>query len=519
MYDDSELIVSRLPSTSWADWWSIIISPYYTGLPYFRPLPALLFALERTFFGLEPFWFHLTNTILVGVLGWALYRLLRQSCFRLEPATDLVISLICTAHPVVSSLVYMLSGREALLAGIFLTLAVTQLLQRGFDWWAALYLFCALISRESSVFILPLLLLLILRYQRAESTTQLPSSWCSKLLAIFGIGIVCLAYLGLRQLALAGSASGIVFSGDWRLLPLSYLYALSSILLPSLNLHYEPELAEWLYPERMLALVVALTLLIMTFKESKASARLQLLLLLLAAFSLLPTANIFEQETPMDERHLLAPAVLLTIAVGIAVEGLRLRFQVKAAWVLLPLLLLGAISFSRGAAFKSDDAFIDNWIRSAPERAKVINHLAARALVNGELDSALELADRSVALQPSYLGFLYRGRIKRARGDLAGARADLERSVEVEPREEKTTEQRPLCDLALLEKLAGDLEGAKEYLAAAAKEEPPFWCAELSGPIWQTDPQVRAQSLDRLPIMSREELRNFAEWQQLIGLT
>ena len=94
---------------------------------YYRPLASLSFALDHALWGLQPFGFHLTNTLLHAGAGLILYLLLTQSGFGYkdkslwqDPAFWL--SLIFLIHPIqTEAVVYINSRGDSLSALLSLT--------------------------------------------------------------------------------------------------------------------------------------------------------------------------------------------------------------------------------------------------------------------------------------------------------------------------------------------------------------------------------------------------------------
>lgn len=128
----------------------------------YRPLSLILFSVEWSLFGNDPFFGHLINVLLYGLLcglfGLALYRWSRSASF------SMIASLLFAVHPVHTEVVANIKSRDELLAMLFLVLT----------WWAwqrmqhhkprTLYLglslvafSLALLSKENAVTFLPLL--------------------------------------------------------------------------------------------------------------------------------------------------------------------------------------------------------------------------------------------------------------------------------------------------------------------------------------------------------------------------
>src|SRR6185436_9082896 len=116
LYDDRLLILKQAPLRSAGDVAKLFTERYYTGLPNYRPVTAGSFAVQKTLHGDVPFPFHLFNVLAAGLVAVVVHRLLRSPAFGLRPATAIVATALFLAHPVISSCVDPVSGRDTLLA-------------------------------------------------------------------------------------------------------------------------------------------------------------------------------------------------------------------------------------------------------------------------------------------------------------------------------------------------------------------------------------------------------------------
>jgi hypothetical protein len=507
VYDDAELIVHKSAPQSLTQLLSLFNNPYFEGLPYYRPIPASLFALERLSFGLNPVFYHLTNVSLVCALSALLYHLFTSPFFGFSKYQGLLLALLAVLHPISSSAVYLLSGREALLAAIFATLVIARLInQHGhLDIYAAIALLLALLSRESSVFLLPLICLIIM-----VNIIRRSPAW-RVFTDIILLSLSGLLYAMLRLNALRDQISTPQFNSDLALFPASYLYALTSILFPSSLLQYEPDLMEWFSTGTLLAvLVVVCAVLIMLQKFGAYRSFLLPVVLSVFFLSLAPTANIFIQETPFDERHLLMALLATTALFGWLVIRVAEKFSISAALIILPLLLvLTTFTVRRGATFSSDEAFLQRWVESAPQQAKVVCFQALQALLNQDYQAALSFANRSITLRENNLALLYRARAYLQLGDLEAARRDLIRSIEMDPKNIDV-----LCEQALLAGHSGESAVAEKLFTEIEKRNSNIWCLggrdrRESYAFWGAGLSLSQKQLLSLPLTSREQLRGF----------
>src|SRR5262249_43445823 len=147
-------LVSFLPSLQsgfvrWSDYETLVQNPYYRGLTWhhlywmfttfhlgnYRPLTWVTFAVDYTFWGMNPFGYHLTSLLLHGVNSILVYfiavRLLSlaflvsaaSASAHLKVAGGLA-ALLFSVHPLRCEPVLWLSGRGHLLTALFFLLTI-----------------------------------------------------------------------------------------------------------------------------------------------------------------------------------------------------------------------------------------------------------------------------------------------------------------------------------------------------------------------------------------------------------
>lgn len=113
IWDDEQFIVSNQFTTSLEYLPQIFTSNTIAGAGevsnYYRPLTTLSFTVDRLIWGLEPFGFHLTNTVLHATSAILLWWLLRRLGITKGPA--LVIALLFGIHPIQTEAVVYIASR------------------------------------------------------------------------------------------------------------------------------------------------------------------------------------------------------------------------------------------------------------------------------------------------------------------------------------------------------------------------------------------------------------------------
>ncbi|HVO11164.1 MAG TPA: hypothetical protein VMX54_10535 [Vicinamibacteria bacterium] len=129
------------------------------GHGYLRPLKIWLLKADLTAWGARPLGFHLTATLLFGLLLFATYRLIDLALPNRREFALLGAALV-GIHPAFAEIVPFLTAREETLAALFVVAAVVALVShraRGSSpSWFTLFLALGLLSKESAIVALPL---------------------------------------------------------------------------------------------------------------------------------------------------------------------------------------------------------------------------------------------------------------------------------------------------------------------------------------------------------------------------
>jgi protein O-mannosyl-transferase len=172
-----------------------------TAGSYYRPLYWVSLALDRKLWGLHPFGFHLTNLLLHWVNSVLLFYALKRLRIPWQVAT--ATPLLWLALPINSEVVAWIASRAYCLAAFFLLISVLcaqQFLEKRQTRFVAFYslaAFCALLSHEGGILVLPLTILAASKV--TEAFRRIPV-----LLDLAGVAVAAL-WLGLKHLT-GGSA-------------------------------------------------------------------------------------------------------------------------------------------------------------------------------------------------------------------------------------------------------------------------------------------------------------------------
>jgi tetratricopeptide (TPR) repeat protein len=113
---------------------------------------------------------------------------------------------------------------------------------------------------------------------------------------------------------------------------------------------------------------------------------------------LAPTNSILPRLDAVNDRQLYLAGIGPLALAGL---GIALAPRWRAALLLLPVLLLGAVTISRNQDYRSEVALWSATVLESPRSARAYNNLGY-ALQEGRRDEARRAYERAVALDPAY---------------------------------------------------------------------------------------------------------------------
>jgi len=166
-YDDNFSIVNNPVIKDVKNIDKIFTSSFFGAGHYYRPLVTFSNMIEYMIFGLNPFYFHLTNLILHILIAIKIYYLFR---ILLKNNTGaFFVSLLFSIHPINSEVVASIPDRSILLSTFFAL--------------SAFLLFCMWSKKKGVLFLLLSLFAFVLSLMSKESAAMLP-------VVLFGYGLI-----------------------------------------------------------------------------------------------------------------------------------------------------------------------------------------------------------------------------------------------------------------------------------------------------------------------------------------
>ena len=357
VYDDPILIADNpLVTGSDADLGAIFQSEFFGGgggaSGFYRPLMVLVYRIEFSLFGLDPFWFHLVNVVTHAAAAIVLLLLMRA--LGSPPLIALAGGLFFALHPVnVESVAWIAAGANAT-AFLFMGLALLFIVRfarsvsptwKSLDLWLGVgALIPALLTKETALVVPAAAFLLLSGRLPGQRHRQ-----SGRLLFFLPFLIVAALFVFTHVLVVGGAEEDLLFQGRGTTLErlVTFLECVPAYMKlfvwpVGLNIARPLRLTEAVFSIPVLAggafLFLSLLLLAWSWRRGERDLLLGVALLvftLLSVSTLIPIAYAYrEMDFPFFERYLYvasAGLAILLAAVSKRVAG-RVGIGAPALW-------------------------------------------------------------------------------------------------------------------------------------------------------------------------------------------
>jgi tetratricopeptide (TPR) repeat protein len=370
-----------------------------SGISYhsYRPLQIITYAIDYSFWLLNPSGYHFTNIFLHILVSlcvlWLINILFKDSAISFLAAAFFLV------HPVHTQAVSYISGRADSLALLFMLLSLIfyiKVCQAGSAGFFSLALFSfalALLSRENSL-ILPVLLLLYHLTFRQKL----------KFRVILAFVIVALTYILLRLVALRHL---LAISPP----PLSqripgFFVAVANylwLLLLPVNLHieYGQRLFRFSDPLAITGMLSTLLLLAIAFRKINSN---KLVFFCIAWFflALLPQSNIYPLNAYMAEHWLYAPSLgfCLILAYGLVYFSRQRNIKIFIPAAVFILVFYAYFTARQNFFWQDPLIFFQRNLKYSPDSSLINNNLGKIYYSLGREKEAIALFRRAIEIYP-----------------------------------------------------------------------------------------------------------------------
>lgn len=411
-------IPDLLSTFYWQGYWD-------TNAGLFRPLSLIMFAIEWQISPNNPAIHHWVNVLFYALLVVQLFRLLKNLFPEKNPKLAFFIVLLFAVHPMHTEVVANIKSRDEIMGLFFLVLMGNRLLKKEEQTirtkiLAAVYFLLALLSKESALLFLPVLLVYFSWYKKEK--------WSGIFRKLLPLAIVAVGWFAWRtavisqeahpvqpytyadnSLVACGSKSDQLATGVW----LFGKYMRNTVYPVSMSYDYSyPQIACVDFGNLQVWGIIFLTIaisVILWFIRKKVPEMLFGWLFFVVTISL--ATNIFTLiGTTFADRLLFTPVlgILIMLVFGIdAVLSRRPGLNRKTDTVIFSILVLPLvwISWNRTKAWESNEQLFTTDRVSAPNSARVnYNYATLLSKDSATYQEAINYFTKALELDPKDYG-------------------------------------------------------------------------------------------------------------------
>jgi len=439
VYDDLPLIVEHSKVQELSTPWRFFIGQH-SGLPIYRAIRTLSYAIDYALGGMNPTVFHASNILYHALTVLVVFRVARVLTGTFQAA--FLAALLFAAHPIQTDAVAYLSGRRDILSTLFFLLGLLAFIryrESGRSWrlgGAIGFYALAVMSKEMAI-TLPLLWLAYDLWRKFDPapgesvgalfrrlgntlTRVFRECWlfyisCFGATVAISLYLVFIARISRQKVFYGGSLPMALLTSARIITHYIKLLLFPATLSADYSYNAFPVTTSWTDPSAWLAVCILLLLFaglcrLVTFSKIAAFGGLWFFV------TLLPVAQIIPHHELMAEHYLYLPSIGVTLLAGTLLDRWTQTPQASRSVAIgfsTVLLLLSARTVVRNQDWKDELTLWQKTIQTAPLSARAHTNLGLMYLDMGkhapaeqELTTALTIAPNDVHLLNS-LGILY----------------------------------------------------------------------------------------------------------------
>jgi protein O-mannosyl-transferase len=467
VYDDPPQIPQN-PNLEWNRFGFLLTHQLWASVAgmegrFYRPLLTLWFLINKTVFGLNPHYFHLTNVlahVTATALAFFVARALLKNTGGKNTGAALFAAAIFAVHPLqVESASWISSVNDSLAAVLcfasFLIYRKARTAPRNpAAWWilAGIPFLLALLTKEVSI-VLPGIILVDLVFVDRSSDSRnepepapsrrFPTSVNTAAIATYGVDTVL--WLTLRSWAL-GATAAISSSLPWSTTLLSapkvILFNLYRVVLPiGLSPHYDFHLIETPSPQFLLTLLALIALAALAVLLATRNPRLWVAFAWLI-FPMVPTLNLrwMNEDDFIHDRYLYMS--MLGAALLAASAYAWIRDWIKSKWPAMQLfrplavclvVILAFASAIQSEYWATDVTLFARAVNRAPDNEWAQLNYGSALSARGKFADAAPHFARSYELKPGWRAADFAGFAYQQSGDLSQAERWFRTALQLDP--------------------------------------------------------------------------------------
>jgi protein O-mannosyl-transferase len=462
VYDDPPQIPQN-PNLEWSRFGFLVTHQLWASVAgmegrFYRPLLTLWFLINKTVFGLNPHYFHVTS-VLAHVAATALAFFVARRLLK-DAGGALFAAAIFAVHPLqVESASWISSVNDSLAAALcfasFLIYRKARAAPRNpAAWWAlaGILFLLALLTKEVST-VLPGIILIDVwsGSHSSDSRSEAPAMSSQRfsnsvtIAAIATYGAVAILWLTLRSWALGGTAavsSSLPWSTTLLSAPKVVLFNLYRAVLPiGLSPHYDFRLIESPGPQFLLTLLALLALAALAIFAATRDPRLWVAFAWLI-FPMLPTLNLrwMNEDDFIHDRYLYMSMLGVALLAASAYAGIRDWIKTKwpAMQLFRPLAACVVVMLAFASAIQSeywatDVTLFARAVDRAPNNEWAQLNYGSALSARGRFAEAAPHFALSYELKPGWRAADFAGFAYQQSGDLSQAERWFKAALQLDP--------------------------------------------------------------------------------------
>lgn len=388
---------------------------------FYRPIQNLSYLFDYSLWKLNPFGYHLTNTVIHAANAMLLYLLIFTLFENILFA--LIASILFSIHPIHTEAVAYISGRADLLGALFGLISILMFLRYRTTKTAVIFhpyyitslvsFIFALLSKEVSV-VVPLLII-VCDYVNSFRQKRVFRSYLSFFLILLIYGI-------LRYTLLYFPSEKSIYA-DLSLFPrlLTTFYAILQyfkIIIFPFNLHMERSvaLAVSFFEPRIMSSAMFLSCLVFLVLKNRTKWKAFSFGIGWFFISLLPVSNIVPLNSLMAEHWLYLPSIGLFLVMAVAINKLIQSKFPKILSYLFAASIFVYFSFltvKQNFIWRDGITLYQHTLKFSPFSASVHYNLGNSFDKLGMFDKAISEYEKAISIRPQYpdaynnLGLMY----------------------------------------------------------------------------------------------------------------
>jgi len=402
---------------------------------FYKPLQSTIFSVIYSFFGANPFFFHLFQLIVHIASAYLLYLVLKHF-FRNIPA--LILALIFLVHPINSQAVFYISATQDILFFFFGILALyitTTFKSKKNLILVALFLFLSLLSKETGIAFSIITACYVLLYDRKRFNSLF---LCIMMVFAFYL-LLRINAVGLLTKSSAAPITKADFMSRLMTMPFILFTYLRIFIFPLfLSSSYQWIITTISFSKFILPLLVDILFIVVStcyliFLRRRKSEGFKSFLFFFIWFwiGIFIHIQIIPLDVSLAERWFYFPIVGLLGMVGIFLESVHLKIENKWLIVVAVVLLvvLSTRTIMRSFDWKDNFTLATHDVKVSPDSYELENSISYELINRGKFDQALVHEERSIQLFPYYTNYLNLGAIYFNLGDYERAKEAYFRSI------------------------------------------------------------------------------------------